>query len=70
MTLQELRDEVSRLSREDRARLRAHLDSLDVFSDPVVMEEWTRANRAAEAGGIVSREDAIERLRTAGKGFR
>jgi hypothetical protein len=67
MSLKELQDEVARLSPEDRARLRVHLDSLDVFSDSKAMEEWTLQNRAAEAGAVVSRDDAIVRLKAAGK---
>jgi hypothetical protein len=67
MSLQELQEEAARLSREDRAKLRAHLDSLDIFSDPQLMENWTQANRAAESGAVVSREEAIARLRAAGK---
>lgn len=67
MSLQELQEEVSRLSREDRAKLRAHLDALETFSDPRVMEEWTQTNRIASAGGVVSREEAIARLQAAGK---
>ena len=67
MNLQELQDEVARLSPEDRARLRAHLDSLEIFSDPKVMEEWTRHNRAAAAGAVVSRDEAMARLKAAGK---
>lgn len=67
MSLQELQQEVARLSPEDRARLRAHLDSLELFSDSKVMEEWTQTNRAAEAGAVVSRDEAIARLQAAGK---
>lgn len=67
MSLQELQEEAARLSREDRARLRAHLDSLEVFADPQLMEKWTRANRAAEEGQVVSRDEAIARLKAAGK---
>ena len=59
--------EVARLSPEERAKLRAQLDSLETFSDPKVMEEWTQNNRAAEAGGVVSRHEAIDRLKAAGK---
>ncbi|MEP6672214.1 MAG: hypothetical protein ABJF10_23830 [Chthoniobacter sp.] len=67
MSLQELQDAVTRLSPEDRAKLRAHLDSLEVFSNPEVMEEWTHHNRAAAAGAVVSRHEAIARLKAAGK---
>jgi hypothetical protein len=67
MSLKELQDEVARLSPEDRAKLRAHLDSLDVFSDPKVKEDWTRQNRAAAAGAVVPREEAIARLKAARK---
>jgi hypothetical protein len=67
MSLQELQEEVARLSPEDRAKLRAHLDSLETFSNPKVMEEWTHQNRAAAAGAVVSREEAIARLKSAGK---
>ncbi len=67
MSLQEIQDEVARLSPEDRARLRSHLDSLEIFSDPKVMEEWTYQNRAAETGAVIPREDAIARLKAAGK---
>jgi hypothetical protein len=74
MSLQELQNEVTQLSPEDRARLRAHLESLEVFSDSKVMEEWTQTNRAAEAGAVVSRDEAIARLQPVGKqateGFR
>jgi hypothetical protein len=31
------------------------------------MKEWTLQNRAAENGGVVSREEALARLRAAGK---
>ena len=67
MSLQELQQEVARLSPENRARLRAHLDSLEIFSDAKVMEEWTQTNRAAAAGSVVSRDEAMARLRAAGK---
>ena len=65
MSLQEIQKEVAQLSAEERAALRRHLDQLDFFSDPKVMEEWTRNNRAAEAGAIVSRKEAIARLQAA-----
>jgi hypothetical protein len=67
MSLQELKDEVARLSPEDRARLRAHLDALETLSDGKVMEEWTRQNRSALAGNVVSRDEAVARLKAAGK---
>ena len=67
MSLQELQQEVARLSREDRAKLREHLDALETMSDPTVMEQWTENNRTAEAGAVVSRAEAIARLRAAGK---
>lgn len=67
MSLQELQNEVARFSPENRAKLRVHLDSLEVFSDSKVMEEWTQTNRAAEAGAVVSRDEAIARLQAAGK---
>ena len=67
MSLQELQEEIARLSPADRAKLRAHMDSLDVFSNPPVMREWTLANRAAATGAVVSRDEAIARLRAAGK---
>ena len=67
MSLQEIQKEVAQLSFEERATLRRHLDELDFFSDPKVMDEWTRNNRAAEGGAVVSRELAIERLKESGK---
>jgi len=67
MSLQEIQNEIARLSVEDRAALRRHLDELDSFADQKLMEEWTHNNRAAEAGTVVSREQAIARLRAAGK---
>ena len=67
MSLQEIQKEVAQLSAEERATLRQHLDRLDFFSDPKVMEEWMRNNRAAKAGAIVSREQALARLKAAGK---
>lgn len=67
MSLQEIEKEIAQLSAEERARLRRHLDQLDFFSDPKVMEEWTGNNRAAEAGAVVPCEEAIARLRSAGK---
>jgi hypothetical protein len=63
MSLQDIQDEVSRLSPEDLAQLRAHLDTLETLADTKVMEEWTENNRAAMAGAVVSREEAIARLR-------
>lgn len=70
MSLQEIQKEVAQLSAEERAALRRHLDQLDIFSDAKVMEEWTQHNRAAEAGAIVSREQAIARLQATGKQVR
>jgi len=67
MSLQELQNEVARLSAAERAKLRAHLDALETLSDPKVMEEWTHQNRAAEAGKVISRGAAIARLKAAGK---
>jgi hypothetical protein len=67
MSLQELQQEVARLSPEDRAKLRAHLDALETFCDPKVMEDWTFQNRAAETGNVVSRDTVIARLKAAGK---
>ena len=67
MSLQELQREVAQLSTEERAKLREHLNRLDFLHQPEVMEEWTRNNRAAAAGGVVSREEAIARLEAAGK---
>ena len=67
MSLQEIQKEVAQLSAEERAALRRHLDQLNFFSDPKMMEEWTGNNRAAEAGGVIPREEAIARLQAAGK---
>lgn len=67
MSMQEPQKEVARLSPEERATLRAHLDSLEIFSDSKAMEEWTQTNRAAAAGAVVSRDEAIARLQAAGK---
>ncbi|EDY21130.1 hypothetical protein CfE428DRAFT_1423 [Chthoniobacter flavus Ellin428] len=67
MSLQELQEEIARLSPEDRAKLRAHMDSLDIFSDPQAMREWTLANRAAAAGAVVSRDEAIAKLKAGGR---
>jgi hypothetical protein len=67
MSLQEIQDEVARLSPEDRARLRSHLDALETISDPDIMEEWTRNNRAAAEGAVLSRDEVIARLQNAGK---
>lgn len=67
MSLQELQQEVSRLSTEDRARLRAHLNALEVFADPQAMETWTETNRATAAGAVISRDEALARLQAAGR---
>lgn len=67
MSLQEIEKEVAQLSPEDRATLRRHLDQSNSFSDAKVMEEWTRNNRAVETGAVVSCEEAIARLKAAGK---
>lgn len=67
MSVQELQSEVARLPAEERARLRDYLDALEIFSDAKAMEEWTKTNRAAAAGAVVSREGAMARLRAAGK---
>ena len=67
MSLPELQSQVAQLTAEERAKLRAQLDGLDFFSDPGAMEEITRNNRAAEAGAVVSRDEALARLQAAGK---
>ena len=67
MSLQEIQKEIAQLSAEERAALRRHLDDLEFFSDPKVMEEWTRNNRGAETGSVVPREEALARLKAAGK---
>ena len=67
MSLLELQTQVAQLSVEERAKLRAQLDGLDFFSDPAAVEEITRNNRAAEAGAVVSRDEALARLKAAGK---
>ena len=67
MSFHEIQNEVAQLSTEERAKLRRQLDELEYFSDDKLMEEWTRHNRAAEAGAVVSREEAISRLKAAGR---
>jgi hypothetical protein len=70
MSLQEIQKEIAQLSAEERDALRRHLDQLALFSDDKVMEEWTRNNRDAEAGAVVSREQAVAQLKAAGKQLR
>ena len=70
VSLQEIQKEIAQLSTGERAEVRRQLDQLDFFSDEKMMEEWTRHNRAAEAGEVVSREQAIARLQAAGRQFR
>jgi hypothetical protein len=65
MSLQEIQDEVARLSPEDRAKLRAHLDHLELFSNPAVMQELTESNRQARAGRVHSREEVIAAIQKA-----
>ena len=67
MSLLELQQEIAQLSSEDRERLRRHLDHLDFFSDPEVMEELTLSNREARAGRVHTREEVIAALKKAGK---
>ena len=67
MSLQEIQKEIERLSPADRAKLRAHLDQLDVFADPEVMQEWTESNRQARAGRVHSREEVMAALQQVDK---
>jgi hypothetical protein len=67
MSLKEIQKEVAQLSAADRAALRRHLDELEFFSDAKVMEEWTGNNRDADDGRTVSRDEALARLKAAGK---
>jgi len=64
MSLQEIQQAVSRLSAQDRAKLRAHIDQLDFFSDPEVMRELTESNRQARAGRVHSREEVAAALQS------
>lgn len=59
MSLQEIQQEIARLSPEDRTKVRAQLDFLDAFADPAVMRELTESNREARAGRVHSREEVI-----------
>ncbi len=65
MSLQEIQKEIAQLSPEDRARLRAQLDQLDIFADPEAMKEWTESNRQARAGRVHSREEVVSALQKA-----
>ena len=65
MSLQEIQQAASRLSAEDRAKLRAHLDQIDIFSNPEVMRELTESNRQARTGQVHSREEVEAALRSA-----
>ncbi len=67
MSLQEIQREIAQLSPEDLAKLRAHLDQLDIFAHPEVMQEWTESNREARAGRVHSREEVILALQKAGQ---
>jgi hypothetical protein len=67
MSVAEIKQQISKLSRDERAELEAQLEVMKAFDDPEYMAEITRRCRDAEQGiHVLTKEQMLARLREAG----